>query len=247
MKARPRVLWLKRPAGAYLTLPGLSAAHTIRAAPAPTWHPSSVGVFFSTLPCYYSISYYNRDMKHLSPSLACLLLAGCAGSPELLDNPYQARASALVAAYNARHGSHVPVPVVRVGSLPDLEEGHTYCPAQAAGLCWITVNAPWGDSRHGQGYAISNTLPHELAHSICIYTNKCPRGPAGNYHGPEWQALALELGLPPEDSFLLHQYAVEMQRLDRLINDLLRPYGLDGRARDHGVRIANLGTGGFEI
>jgi hypothetical protein len=40
------------------------------------------------------------------------------------------------------------------------------------------------------------------------------------------------------------QWEDEMQRLDRAVDEVLRPYGLDGRARDHGLRIVGLPSNG---
>lgn len=36
------------------------------------------------------------------------------------------------------------------------------------------------------------------------------------------------------------QHETAMQRLDRKVDEILTPYGLDGRARDHGLRIVGL-------
>lgn len=130
--------------------------------------------------------------------LAALLLSACAITPDYQDNPYQRRAFELVDRYNAAHGTHVPYPVVRIGSLANLDEGQAYCPVHADG-CWLTINAAFDAQRHGPDYALSNSTPHEVAHHICVYLKLCPRG---NYHGPEWQAIALELGLDPKDSFI---------------------------------------------
>ncbi len=137
-------------------------------------------------------------MKYL---IFLLILTGCAVQPEYQDNPYQAKAFELIQGYNSKHGTNVPVPVVRIGSLPNLEEGHTFCPSVGSN-CWITINENWDIQRHGDGYAMTNILPHELAHHVCIYLGKCPRGEAGNYHGPEWKEIALEFGLSPDDSFI---------------------------------------------
>lgn len=118
-----------------------------------------------------------------------LALGGCAIQPDYQDNPYQKRAFELVAQYNSVHGTHVPVPVVRIGSPANLDEGEAYCPTHAEG-CWLTINEPLDNLRHGTGYAMNDSLPHEVAHHICVYLKQCPRG---NYHGPEWQHIFYEL------------------------------------------------------
>jgi hypothetical protein len=134
-------------------------------------------------------------MKYL---IFLLALSGCAVHPEYQDNPYQAKAFELIQKYNVKHGTNVPVPIIRIGTTPNLDEGEIYCPSHADN-CWITINESFDNERHGIGYAMGNTLPHELAHAVCvrIITNCTP-----NYHGKEWQEIALELGVPENDSFV---------------------------------------------
>lgn len=135
-------------------------------------------------------------MKYL---ILAIFLCGCSElPPQLNDNPYQQKAIELVTQYNAKHGTSVPVPPVRIAETSNLDEGEAYCPVHASG-CWLIINESLDNQRHGIGYAMSNSLPHEVAHHICVYLKKCPRG---NYHGPEWQEIATELGL--HDDFFIH-------------------------------------------
>ena len=134
---------------------------------------------------------------------AVLALTGCAGfvQPRLGSGPLQDRATELVNAYNVRHGTHYPVPAVRVGSTFPLFQAQTWCPRQPDGTyshgCYITVRP----SRAYQqtAYALANTLPHEVAHALCAMAH-----PDTDYrdHGPAWRAIALELGLDPHDIYM---------------------------------------------
>lgn len=130
-----------------------------------------------------------KEVRDIKGIIILLLLAGCAVQPEYPDNIYQAKAFELIAKYNSIHGTNVAVPVVRIGSPANLDEGEAYCPVHADG-CWLTINESLDNLRHGPGYAMKDSLPHELAHHICVFLKKCPRG---NYHGPKWQHIFDEL------------------------------------------------------
>lgn len=140
--------------------------------------------------------------KLLAPILMLAALAGCASAPEQPDQLAQnlaalrQRSDQLVDAYNVRHGLHLAHPVVRVGVVkrpPSMAE--TVCKAHAPITCIITINphVVWYELEHG----LTNTMPHEDAHAICaMLMVDCGE----DAHGPAWKAIALELGLDPNDS-----------------------------------------------
>jgi len=52
---------------------------------------------------------------------------------------------------------------------------------------------------HEQSYAMENTLPHEIAHVICVMSvPEC----LPDDHGKKWQAIALELGVSKDDGYI---------------------------------------------
>lgn len=129
-----------------------------------------------------------------------LALSGCAAAiPQPVD-PFQARAAELIDGYNTRHGTHVPVPRVMIDAPAVVVwQGETVCQRQPAGGwadCVIFI-APHR-AFHEAAYALENTVPHEVAHVICLMTVP---GCGSDDHGPAWQAIALELGVDPADSY----------------------------------------------
>lgn len=120
--------------------------------------------------------------------IGLLFLSGCATQP-LPDNEYQAEAVQIIGAYNVKYHLALEIPEVRLGSTPVPYAGMTWCQKKR---CYITLNP-------ARSADMNQTLIHELAHDICVFTVP---GYLPQDHGKKWQEIALELGLSPTDSYI---------------------------------------------
>lgn len=139
-------------------------------------------------------------MNHILIALP-LCLAGCSVVPDAQDpaaQPYQAEAAREVRAYNMAHGLNLSAPHVGVGAVTALAYANDWCPSGAAGSCWITLSAPYVATE--PVYMLRHTTRHEVAHYLCVATVP---GCTPNDHGPAWRRIAVEVGMPPDDPYLV--------------------------------------------
>lgn len=125
--------------------------------------------------------------------IGLLFLSGCATQP-LPDNEYQVQAVRIIGAYNAKHHLALEIPEVHIGSTPVPYAGYTWCQKHDDKFthCFITLNP-------NVSADMNQTLIHELAHDICVFTVP---GYLPQDHGKAWQEIALEIGLSPKDSYI---------------------------------------------